>query len=43
MVFDVWESQADWDAFVPYLTPILEELGVGGEPAIMPVVDVIQP
>ena len=43
MVFDVWESQADWDAFVSHLTPILEELGIGGEPAVMPVVDIIQP
>ena len=27
-VFDVWESQADFDAFGPTLVPILAELGV---------------
>jgi len=28
-VFDIWESQADFDAFGPTLMPILAELGVG--------------
>ena len=28
-VFDIWESQADFDAFGPTLMPILTELGVG--------------
>ena len=27
-VFDIWESQADFDAFGPALMPILTELGV---------------
>jgi hypothetical protein len=27
-VFDIWESQADFDAFGPVLLPILSELGV---------------
>ena len=27
-VFDIWESQADFDAFGPTLVPILAELGV---------------
>jgi len=27
-VFDIWESQADFDAFGPTLIPILSELGV---------------
>ena len=27
-VFDVWESQEDFDAFGPTLIPILAELGV---------------
>ena len=27
-VFDIWESQADFDAFGPVLMPILDELGV---------------
>ena len=28
-VFDIWESQEDFDAFGPTLMPILTELGVG--------------
>jgi len=34
-VFDVWESQADFDAFGPVLMPILNELGVGLNPPIV--------
>ena len=34
-VFDVWESQEDFDAFGPTLIPILAELGVElAEPSI---------
>jgi hypothetical protein len=27
-VFDIWESQDDFDAFAPTLMPILDEVGV---------------
>jgi hypothetical protein len=41
-VFDIWESQADFDAFGPTLMPILAELGVGlKEPMIATVHNVI--
>ena len=43
MVFDVWDSQADFDAFGQTLMPILAEVGVDpGEPAIMPVHNIVQ-
>ena len=41
-VFDVWESQAAFDAFGATLMPILTELGIDpGPPAVMPVRNVI--
>ena len=42
-VFDIWESQDDFDAFGPTLMPILTELGVGlKEPMVAHVHNVIQ-
>lgn len=40
MVYDVWESQADFDAFAEHLLPILAELGITSSrpPDVMPVV-----
>lgn len=41
-VFDIWESQEDFDAFGPTLVPILTELGVVlGEPMVASVHNVI--
>ncbi len=41
-VLDIWESQADFDAFGPTLMPILTELGVGlKEPMVTTVHNVI--
>ena len=41
-VFDIWESQQDFDAFGPTLMPILTELGVGlKEPMVATVHNVI--
>jgi hypothetical protein len=41
-VFDVWESQEDFDAFGSTLMPILAELGVGlKEPMVATVHNVI--
>ena len=41
-VFDIWESQADLDAFGAVLMPILSELGVGlNPPVVAKVVNVI--
>jgi hypothetical protein len=41
-VFDVWESQEDFDAFGPTLMPILTELGVAlMEPSVATVHNVI--
>jgi hypothetical protein len=41
-VFDIWESQADFDAFGSTLVPILAELGVTlGEPMVANVHNVI--
>ncbi len=38
MVFDIWESQADFEAFGPTLMPILGEIGVeAGQPDVMPI------
>ena len=34
-VFDIWESQADFDAFGPVLMPILSELGVELSPPMV--------
>lgn len=42
-VFDIWESQAAFDAFGETLMPILNELGVDpGTPMAAPVRNVIQ-
>ena len=41
-VFDIWESQEDFDAFGATLVPILSELGVTlGEPMVATVHNVI--
>ena len=38
MVYDVWESEADFGAFGEKLMPILAEMGIEvGEPAVMPI------
>jgi hypothetical protein len=39
-VFDIWESQEAFDAFLGVLVPILEEMGIklAGPPVIMPLV-----
>ncbi len=34
-VFDIWESQAEFDAFGATLIPILTELGVGLKPPMV--------
>lgn len=42
-VFDIWESQSDFDAFGSTLVPILAELGVDlKEPMVATVHNVIQ-
>lgn len=42
MVYDVWESQAAFEAFGETLMPILKEIGLDpGEPDIMPVHNMI--
>lgn len=41
-VFDIWESQEDFDAFGPTLVPILTELGVSlQEPMVATVHNII--
>jgi len=43
MVYDVWDSQEDFDAFGAVLMPILAEVGLdAGQPDVMPVHSVIQ-
>jgi hypothetical protein len=43
-VFDVWDSQAEFDAFGAVLMPILAKNGVTpGAPEIMPIHNVIKP
>ena len=43
MVYDVWDSQADFDAFGETLMPILGEMGVDpGQPDVMPIHNIIQ-
>ncbi len=38
MVFDVWNSQEEFDAFGQTLMPILSSLGIDpGEPDVMPI------
>lgn len=42
-VFDVWDSQEEFDAFGQVLTPILTEVGIKvGQPSISPVHNVIE-
>jgi hypothetical protein len=42
-VFDVWDSQADFDAFGATLMPIMAKIGVDpGQPQIMPIHNVIK-
>jgi hypothetical protein len=43
-VFDVWESQEDFDTFLTYLGPVMTELGIelAQPPVIMPIVDLVQ-
>ena len=42
-VFDVWESQADFEAFGATLIPILTGLGVDpGEPMVAPIHNIIE-
>ena len=43
MVFDVWNSQEEFDAFGETLMPVLAEVGVDpGQPVVMPVHNQIQ-
>ena len=43
MVFDVWDSQADFDAFGATLMPIMAKIGVDpGTPDIMPIHNIIK-
>jgi hypothetical protein len=43
MVYDVWDSQADFDAFGQVLMPILGEVGVDvGQPDVMATHNVVQ-
>jgi hypothetical protein len=44
MVYDIWDSQADFDAFAAHLGPIMEQLGIKMErpPDIIPIVAVDQ-
>jgi len=43
MVFEVWDSQSDFEAFGATLMPILAENGINpGQPNIMPIQNVIK-
>ncbi|MBI4884234.1 MAG: hypothetical protein HY826_09290 [Actinobacteria bacterium] len=43
MVYDIWDSQADFDAFGATLMPILGEVGVDpGQPEVMPIHNIVQ-
>lgn len=43
MVYDVWESQEEFDAFGATLMPILAEVGVDpGQPSVMPLHNIVQ-
>ncbi len=43
MVFDIWESQADFEAFGPTMMPIVTGLGIDpGQPDFMPVHNILQ-
>lgn len=43
-VFDIWDSQEEFDEFLNYLGPVMEELGIelAQPPTIVPVVDLVQ-
>jgi hypothetical protein len=44
MVYDVWDSQESLDKFGQILMPILNDIGFNaGEPAVMPVHNMLQP
>lgn len=44
MIFDVWQSEAEWDTAWQRLSPLFAEAGVtGATPAVMPVVNDLQP
>jgi hypothetical protein len=44
MVYDVWNSQDEFEAFGETLIPIMKEQGVDvGQPDVMPVHNIIQP
>lgn len=43
MVFDIWDSQADFDAFGATLMPILQQAGLDvGQPDVMPIHNTLQ-
>jgi hypothetical protein len=43
MVYDIWDSPENFEAFGKVLMPILAEVGVDpGEPAVMPVHKLLQ-
>ena len=43
MVFDVWDSQADFDAFGAVLMPILAKNNVDpGQPDVMPIHNIVK-
>jgi hypothetical protein len=43
MVYDIWDSQEDFDAFGQTLMPILADIGVdAGQPDVMPVHRIVQ-
>lgn len=43
MVFEVWASAEQFEAFAPTLMPVLAEVGIDpGEPAVMPVYKLTQ-
>ena len=43
MVYDIWDSQENFDAFGAVLMPILAEVGVDpGEPSVMPLHKLLQ-
>ena len=42
MIYEVWESQAAFDAFGPRLMPVLQKHQIDpGQPQVMPVVNVV--
>ena len=43
MVYDVWSSQEEFDAFGETLIPIMQEIGIDpGTPDVMPVHNLVQ-